>query len=84
MLRELFGDRVVDDADLPLFPDINGNAIPPDILVKLVEELASITGEPLLTAAGQKRYGRHSWRSTGAVRLTSKRVELFRIQLLAR
>ena len=54
-----------------------------DNMVKTVEHVAEKTGQPLKTKAGANRFGKHSWRSTGAVWLTAARVEMFRIQLLA-
>ena len=53
-------------------------------MVALVEHIAARAGLPLFTKTGVKRYGKHSWRATGAVHLTAMSVELFRIQLLAR
>ena len=53
-------------------------------MLLLIEQLARALGEPILTAAGQKRFDRHSWRSTGAVWLAGMRLDLYRIQLIAR
>ena len=50
----------------------------------LVDAVAEILGQPLVANDGIRRYGKHSWRATGAVYLTSLRMELHRIQLLAR
>ena len=70
--------------DLPLFPNAAGKTVHKNAMLALIERLAQLAGEPIFTAAGQRRYGRHSWISTGAVYLASKGVELQRIQLLAR
>ena len=69
---------------LPLFPNAEGKPVHMNAMLALIEHLAYLAGEPLYTPAGQRRFGRHSWRSTGAVYLAAKRVELLRIQLLAR
>ena len=50
----------------------------------LVEEIATRLGEPLTTSSGQRRYGKHSWRATGARYLASLQLEVYKIQLLAR
>ena len=70
--------------ELPLFPTAAGDTVTTGNMVKTVEHLAVLTGEPLKTKTGVNRFGRHSWRSMGAVWLTRARVEIFRIQLLAR
>ena len=53
-------------------------------MVDLVDELARWSGEDVLTPEGQRRYGKHSFRSTGAVYLSSIGIELLKIQMLAR
>ena len=53
-------------------------------MVDLVDAIAELLGQPLFTKSGARRYGTHSWRATGAVYLTSLRMELYRTQLLAR
>ena len=53
--------------DLPLFPNAAGKTVHKDAMLALIERLAQLAGEPIFTAAGQRRYGRHSWRSAGAV-----------------
>ena len=69
---------------LPLFPNEHGNVVSTVIMLLLIEQLARALGEHILTAAGQKRFDRHSWRSTGAVWLAGTRLYLYRIQLIAR
>ena len=79
--------RTFPDADpesLPLFPQAGGEEVAPEAQVKLVEKIAMMTGERTLTAEGRNRYGKHSWRSTGAVFLTFIGLEVMKIQLLAR
>jgi hypothetical protein len=51
---------------LPLFPDKNGNTITKAAMVATVECLASQVGEPLLDSQGQRRFGGHSMRVSGA------------------
>ena len=53
------------------------------VMVQLVEEIARRTGESVLTPDGRRRYGKHSWRSTGAVFL-SLFLEIAKIMMLAR
>ena len=80
-------DRVFPDADpeaLPLFPQEGGEEVPPEAHVKLVEKIALMTGERTLTKDGRNTYGKHSWRSTGAVFLRFIGLEVIKIQLLTR
>ena len=44
----------------------------------------SFTGEVMVTAEGNNRFGRHSWRAAGAVYLTSLGLEVVKIHMLAR
>ena len=53
-------------------------------MVKVVKFLAKATGKQPTAKTGVELFGRHSWRSTGAAWLTQARLEMFRIQLLAR
>ena len=53
-------------------------------MVQVVEWLAQATGEELCTSSGVRRFGKHSWRSTGAVVLAAFGLELWKIQLLER
>ena len=83
LLASRFPDRL-DDPDLPLFPDDDGREVSAEVMVQVVEWLAQATGEALCTAGGTRRFGKHSWRSTGAVVLAALGLELWKIQLLAR
>ena len=75
----------LDENMLPLFPDDEGNAVTAAAMVALVDELAQITGEPVVNADGLRRFGRHSWRSTGAVWLTGTMgIEVMKVQMMAR
>ena len=53
-------------------------------MVDLVDELARWSGEYIHTPHGQRSYGKHSIRSTGAGYLSSIGIELLKIQMLAR
>ena len=46
-----------------------------------VNELAALGGCKLVLPNGAKRFGRHSFRSTGAVVLARLGIEVFKIQL---
>ena len=66
------------------FPTAEGAVVQGVAVVALVDELAARTGEALVTADGQRRYGKHSFRSTGAVYLSSLGIDLLKIKMLAR
>ena len=83
LLRDSF-PRCTKDLDFPLFPTACGEFVSESAICALVEFIADRAGQPLVTKTGVNRFGKHSWRSTGAVFLTSLGLELFRIQLLAR
>ena len=53
-------------------------------MLELIELLATLTGEELKDAKGRSRVGRHTWRASGAVFLTSLGLEVIKIQMLAR
>ena len=53
-------------------------------MLELIEMLATMLGEELYTKDGRIKYGKHSWRSTGAVFLAGIGVDLLKIQLMAR
>ena len=65
------------------FPTAWGDFVAESAMCALVEAIAVRAGQPLVTNIGINRFGKHSWRSTGAVYLTSLGIELFRIQLMA-
>ena len=74
-----------DAEDLPLFPDARGAVVSSDAMVELVDELARRSGEQITNAQGVRRFGKHSWRSTGAVWLTGvMQIEIMKVQMLAR
>ena len=51
---------------LPLFPDVSGETVSKAATVRTIEALATAAGEPLHDSAGQRRFGGHSLRVTGA------------------
>ena len=53
-------------------------------MLALTEALAVLTGEALYSKAGQRRFGKHSWRATGAVHLSLVGLATSKIQLLGR
>ena len=82
-LEDHFGAETVCDS-FPLFPDEHGNTVQGDKIVELVDVLATKSGEALVTKEGQRRFGKHSFRSTGAVFLSGLGIELMKIQMMAR
>ena len=58
------GDPLVES--LPLFPDVHGKTVAKAAVAALVEQLAELVQEPLLNAAGQRRFSGHSLRVSGA------------------
>ena len=83
LLDTHFGDLSRTEG-FPLFPDGEGNVAQAEKMADLVDELAKWSGEDIHTLDGQRRYGKHSFRSTGAVYLSSIGIELLKIQMLAR
>ena len=73
-----------DPAELPLFPQESGEEVASETQVKLVEELARRSGEETVTKDCSKRYGKHSWRATGAVLFMLIGMVLINIMMLAR
>ena len=83
LIRSTFGARAGEE-DFPLFPTAGGEYTSGDAMVALVEHFAAALGEALTSPSGGRRFGKHTWRATGAVYLSSLQLELFKIQLLAR
>ena len=83
LLLSLFPEHGT-NKDIPFFPTADGEEVTPANMVRVVTTLAEMTGEELTTAAGTNKYGRHVWRSMGAIELAETRVDMFRIQLMAR
>ena len=53
-------------------------------MLLLIEEIAQRLHEELYTKAGQRRFGKHSWRSTGAVHLSGIGLDTIKVQLIGR
>ena len=68
----------------PLFPTPTGEAVTSENMLAFIEELAQMMDEDLYTKAGQRRFGKHSWRATGAVHLSTIGLDTFKIQLIGR
>ena len=69
---------------LPLFPDYQGAVVAKERVVATFERIAQICGEQVTDEQGNRRYGGHSLRVTGAQWLASLGVPLISIQLMAR
>ena len=82
-LVELFADAVLEEG-FPLFPNRHGGPVTPSLMIELINEIARIMGEPLRNKAGQNRFGKHSWRATGAVHLGECGIEVQKIMLIGR
>lgn len=78
-----FGHRVREDG-FPLFPDAAGKQVSADSMLDFIVELAVLCGEPLKSKSGQNRFGKHSWRATGAVFLGACGIEVWKITMLGR
>ena len=61
-----------------------GYELRPECVLFLIEAIAVLIGEALCTGKGVRRFGKQSWRSTGAVFLSCIGIEVIKIQTLAR
>ena len=84
ILEDKFGKVKGPEDESPLFPDTDGQFVTPCAMLELIELLAALTGEDPKDAKGRNRFGRHTWRASGAVFLTSLGLEVIKIQMLAR
>ena len=82
-LALVFGDAVKRDG-FPLFPNRRGQAVTAEVMIELIIDIAIFFGEPVKNKAGQNRFGKHSWRATGAVHLGECGVEVHKIMLMGR
>ena len=53
-------------------------------MIDLILEIAAFFNEPLVNKMGQNRFGKHSWRATGAVYLGEAGVEIQKIMMVGR
>ena len=68
-----------------MFLGADGKVVSSVAMVELVDEIARISGKQIVNAQGVRRFGKHSWRSTGAVWLTgAMMIEIMKVQMLAR
>ena len=82
-LTLVFGDAVKEEG-FPLFPNRRGCAVSAEVMLELIVDIAAFFGEPIKNKAGQNRFGKHSWRATGAVHLGECGVEVHKIMLMGR
>ena len=83
LLNSIFGEMAVDD-DLPFFPGAGGRTLSGEDMLRLIEEIATRLNEVLFLDSGVRRFGKHSWRATGAVFLALIGIEVYKIAMLAR
>ena len=66
-LQSLFGDGHGNlPVDLPAFPQANGEVVSKEWVVKSVEVLAGMLGIPLTAPDGERAFGGHTFRVSGA------------------
>jgi len=70
--------------ELPLFPQINGNIVDKAAVVKSIEKVAELLGEPIKDQHGRNRFGGHTLRVAGSRRLARLAIPTATIMLLAR
>ena len=75
---------MIDGDEFPLFPGKKGREIKAESVLGLIEAIALLMGEDLASARGVRRFGKHSFRATGAVFLASMGISIENIQLLGR
>jgi len=70
--------------ELPLFPQPNGEVVEKEAMVRTIEKVAELLGEPLRDQQGRRRFGGHSLRVLGSRRLARLAIPIVTIMLLAR
>ena len=68
----------------PSIPGCFGHEVSAFLMICLIEELAQRLGEQLLNKAGKSRYGKHTWRATGAAHLGGCGLDVNKIALMGR
>eukprot|EP00971_Amphidinium_carterae_P236106 4685690-Amphidinium_carterae.1 len=63
-------------SSFPLFPAADGTEVAKAAVVLAIETVAEALGLPLYTAGGQRRFGGHSMRVTGAQFLAQRGLDL--------
>ena len=88
LLRRLWPERFDDDGlpepSLPLFPDVHGNAVQKEAMVRTIVHAARCLGIATESPDGSARISGHSLRVTGAQGLTRRGLDLWTVQLLGR
>ena len=72
------------DAERPFFVTWNGESLRPEKMLAFIEKFTEIAGDANLTKAGVRKFGKHSFRSTGAVQLAQMGLEVSKIQIIGR
>ena len=67
-----------------MFPTESGDMMTGDDVVKLIAYIATVLGEALVLKGGVRRYGKHSWRATGAAFFAALGLNMHKIGMLAR
>jgi hypothetical protein len=70
--------------DGPIFPNSRGEVPSKASVVQAFEGIARLTGLPVLDANGDRRFGGHSARVTGAQVLAAHGIDINKIRILAR
>ena len=83
-LSSRFGWTVAANPSEPLFPTARGDLVAKAGAVETIEALARLLGEPLVTAAGSRRFGGHTLRVSGSQFLAGLGVQVTVIKRLAR
>ena len=81
--RSHFSSSTCDD-EQAFFVTNDGQEIDPSKILEFIEKIAEITNEALLNKMGGRRFGKHSFRATGAVHLSEMGLEVAKIMLLGR
>ena len=79
-----FSEAGVVDVDLPLFPDMDGNAVSKEAMSSTIVAGAKKLGAQIETADGSARVSGHSLRMTGAQGFARWGIDTWAIQLLGR
>ena len=61
-----------------------GFEVKPEYILMFIEAMAAMIGEALMTPKGMRRFGKHSFRATGAVHLALMGIAVDKIRLIGR
>jgi hypothetical protein len=77
-----------DEGELPeglrAFPGADGRVVPKEKIVQTAEQLALLTNREISGPGGERLFGGHVWRITGARHLASINIAIWLIMLIAR